>query len=427
MVKKSEWNDEQLERLLRQLPKIQDERAPQEIYQNVSRRMRKRRRTFWVIPAAAAAAAVLLLFILIPGMTGQQFQESADQAAENKGDQASSGIEPSEQKENSYETAQKSEDTSEGEAGVQNDSEAEPSETEVQEDDGKAGLASFAEEESDYRTALYEEDVQGQTILTYAIPDANIQTLVPVSVLAPPEEGKTEFDLYKETMEKLTEEEWGLGEAYPIPETELYYDQETETLTADLTKEADLNGSAKEVLFNSILTNNIDSLHAKSVLLTTEGEPGVENPHTGVVESLPVADDKGNHAYYFLYTNPQSPPFIVPGEESYGSIQEAIEAMKLNKDTLGLEPSIPSDMNIKSETESEGEGEGSELTLTLEEGTKLEDNAVSSYTIEAILLMAKGFNYSTVKLDNAEIEEVGSFQLQEALNVPAAPNLRQLP
>lgn len=425
MVKKSEWNDEQLERLLRQLPKIQDEREPQEIYQNISRRMRKRKRTFWVVPAAAAAAAVLLLFILIPGLTGQQLQESADQAAEDKGEQASSGGEPSEQKENSYETAQKSEDTSEGEAGVQNDSEAEPSETEVQEDDGKAGLASFEEEDSDYRTALYEEDIQGQTILTYAIPDANIQTLVPVSVLAAPEEGITEFDLYKETMEKLTEEEWGLGEAYPIPQAELFYDPETETLTADIKEDADFNGSANETLFKSLLTNHLDTLNAQRVLLTTEGEPGAVISNTGAVDSLAVEEDIGNHAYYFLYTNQGSEPFIVPGKESYSSVQEAIEAMKLNKETLGLEPSIPSDMNIKSGTESPGEG--SELTLTLEEGTKLEDNAASSYTIEAILLMAKGFDYSSVKLDNVEIEKVGSFQMQEGLNVPAAPNWRQLP
>ncbi|MEN8700827.1 hypothetical protein [Bacillus infantis] len=425
MVKKSEWNDEQLERLLRQLPKIQDEREPREIYQNISRRMRKRKRTFWVVPAAAAAAAVLLLFILIPGLTGQQLQESADKAIEHKGDQTSSGSEPSEQKENSYETAQKSEDTSEGEAGVQNDSEAEPSETEVQEDDGKAGLASFEEEDSDYRTALYEEDIQGQTILTYAIPDANIQTLVPVSVLAAPEEGKTEFDLYKETMEKLTEEEWGLGEAYPIPQAELFYDPETETLTADIKEDADFNGSATETLFKSLLTNHLDTLNAQRVLLTTEGEPGAVISNTGPVDSLTVEEDNGNHAYYFLYTNQGSEPFIVPGKESYSSVQEAIEAMKLNKDTLGLEPSIPSDMNIKSGTEPAGEG--SELTLTLEEGTKLEDNAASSYTIEAILLMAKGFDYSSVKLDNVEIEKVGSFQLQEGLNVPAAPNWRQLP
>ncbi|RYI31303.1 hypothetical protein EVU96_04630 [Bacillus infantis] len=425
MVKKSEWNDEQLERLLRQLPKIQDEREPREIYQNISRRMRKRKRTFWVVPAAAAAAAVLLLFILIPGLTGQQLQESADKAIEHKGDQTSSGSEPSEQKENSYETAQKSEDTSEGEAGVQNDSEAEPSETEVQEDDGKAGLASFEEEDSDYRTALYEEDIQGQTILTYAIPDANIQTLVPVSVLAAPEEGKTEFDLYKETMEKLTEEEWGLGEAYPIPQAELFYDPETETLTADIKEDADFNGSATETLFKSLLTNHLDTLNAQRVLLTTEGEPGAVISNTGPVDSLTVEEDNGNHAYYFLYTNQGSEPFIVPGKESYSSVQEAIEAMKLNKDTLGLEPSIPSDMNIKSGTEPAGEG--SELTLTLEEGTKLEDNAASSYIIEAILLMAKGFDYSSVKLDNVEIEKVGSFQLQEGLNVPAAPNWRQLP
>ncbi|MGD6853459.1 hypothetical protein [Bacillus infantis] len=425
MVKKSEWNDEQLEKLLRQLPKIQDVRAPQEVYQNVSRRMRKRRRTFWVIPAAAAAAAVLLLFILIPGLTGQQFQESADQAAENKGDQASSGIEPSEQKENSYETAQKSEDTSEGEAGVQNDPEAELSETEVQEDDGKAGLASFEEEDSDYRTALYEEDVQGQTILTYAVPDANIQTLVPVSVLAAPQEGKTEFDLYKETMEKLTEEEWGLGEAYPIPQAELFYDPETETLTADIKEDADFYGSATETMFKSLLTNHLDTLNAQTVLLTTEGEPGAVISNTGAVDSLTVKEDTGYHAYYFLYTDQGSEPFIVPGKESYGSIQEAIDAMKQDQEYTSLEASIPGDMNII--TEADSEGGSSELTLTLEEGTKLEDNAASSYTIEAILLMAKGFNYSTVKLDNAEIEEVGSFQLQEALKVPAAPNWRQLP
>ncbi len=54
-MKRSEWSDNELEELLRQMPKVKDHRDPRDIYQNIS--LKKRKTKSWLLPGMAAAAA----------------------------------------------------------------------------------------------------------------------------------------------------------------------------------------------------------------------------------------------------------------------------------------------------------------------------------------------------------------------------------
>ncbi|MDV2887869.1 negative regulator of sigma-X activity, partial [Alkalihalophilus pseudofirmus] len=61
-MKKSEWSDREIVRLLRQMPIIQDHRNPRDIYDNLS--LKKRKMFSWVLPSIATAAALFLFLIL---------------------------------------------------------------------------------------------------------------------------------------------------------------------------------------------------------------------------------------------------------------------------------------------------------------------------------------------------------------------------
>lgn len=80
-MRKSEWSDEQLEKLLREMPKIEDNRDPRDIYQNISLRLSKRKQRSWLIPSAATAAVILIVAVLSSNLLGEN--SSSEQSAES--------------------------------------------------------------------------------------------------------------------------------------------------------------------------------------------------------------------------------------------------------------------------------------------------------------------------------------------------------
>ncbi len=71
-MKKLEWSDEQLVALLRKMPKLQDRRRPQEIYNSLILKIKRRKKRVWVIPSTAALGAFLLLLLLTANLSDNQ-------------------------------------------------------------------------------------------------------------------------------------------------------------------------------------------------------------------------------------------------------------------------------------------------------------------------------------------------------------------
>jgi hypothetical protein len=181
-VKKSEWSDKQLEELLRQMPKIQDDRNPRDIYQNLP--VRKPKTKQWLLPGLATACALLIFFILVPKlMVGTQYSE--DKASKKD---ASSGQEMQTADENSTLANKKENDTS------------------------QAKTFSAPDNNEPLKTAIYDEDVDNGTVLTYWIPDPQVQILIPVSTIVKDTNDKSFLTLFNEKMVDLKEEDWGLSE-----------------------------------------------------------------------------------------------------------------------------------------------------------------------------------------------------------------------
>jgi hypothetical protein len=419
-MKESKWSDEQLQELLSQMPKIKDNRDPREIYQNIEIKMGKQKKRTWILPAAAAAAALLLLFILAPNL--MNWQESADKQIEIQSEQTQSSeqitsdnnrISEARDEESDPEPLAKEEDPQEDHSQLSGDPEKESS------DD--ISMKSVSSEISP--TAVYEEDLAGKEVLTYAIPDKEAQNIVPVSVLVDDDPDRTKFALFEDTMSKLTEDAWGLEEYYPL-KANLTHDQENNILTVDVPVDHPYSmSSTSELLLEKVLAEIMNNLDIEKIDLRTEGKVGIEFSHYGYREEFIPENSTGNLIYYFLYPNgADSTPFLVPLREQFNSVKDALAAMKKNQTENNLQASIPDDIDFEIE-----EIKDSKLIIRFNNESEIIDNASTLHAIEAILLTAKDFDFDTVKLENADVDKIGKFDLTEELKVPVAANKRDLP
>ncbi|WP_449620280.1 negative regulator of sigma-X activity, partial [Robertmurraya sp. Marseille-Q9965] len=337
-MKRSEWNDKQLEDLLSNMPKIKDHRDPRDIYQNITIKMSKKKQRSWVVPSVATAAAVLLLVILVPNV--MNWNDSTSNSMQESKTAYDSADQPQ---------MEKMTESSEDSAGGKED-EAKINAVEDMENDEKMQMTSIEEEET--YTALYKEDTADKNVFTYAIPDEQGQNIVPVSIVVPKEEGKELFEQYKEIMTSLKEEEWGLSEFYPL-NAELSISNKS-TLNVNIPSDHSYrDGSINGPAFIQVLQDTAKTFGIKEVSLFTENKEGIDLGNNGNMKNLELVDD-GNHAYYFHY--PEKKPeqlYIVPFNQPYKSIEEAFNAMKENI-AVGLNASIPQDINIE-EIKSSGE------------------------------------------------------------------------
>ncbi|KON87190.1 hypothetical protein AF332_10435 [Sporosarcina globispora] len=418
-MKESKWSDEQLQELLSQMPKIKDNRDPREINQAIEIKMGKQKNRTWILPSAAAAAALLLLFILVPNL--MSWQESADKQVELQADRSTSSEQI--QSENNTIPEAKEEDSEliAQEEGLEEQEQAQLSTEPEAETSDEISKKIVASESSP--TAVYEEDLSGKAVLTYAIPDREAQNIVPVSVLVDEDPARTKFELFEDTMSRLTEDAWGLDDYYPL-KANFTYDQGNRMLTVDVPEDHPYSmSSSTELLLEKVLANVMRDLNIEKINLTTEGNTGIEFSHYGYREELIPENSTGNLIYYFLYPNgADSKPFLVPLREKINSIKDALTAMKQNRTENNLQASIPEDIDFETEEIQDGK-----LLIRFNNESEIIDNEPTFHAIEAILLTAKEFDFDTVKLENADVDKIGKFDLTEELKVPVAANKRDLP
>ncbi|WP_026563964.1 hypothetical protein [Bacillus sp. UNC41MFS5] len=390
-MKKSEWSDKQLEELLRQMPKIQDDRNPRDIYQNLP--IRKTKPKQWLVPGLATVAALLIFFILIPKlMVGPQYSE------EHASQEKSSVERDIQTADKNSAIALKKDDTS-----------------------SKARTFTGADKTQTLKTAIYDEEVDGGKVLTYWIPDPQIQILVPVSTIINDSNEKTWLELFNENMVNLKEQEWGLSEFYPL-NAALKLDNKNKAILVDVPLYHQYGqGSATETNFINVLQKDFSSnSDLKKIRFSTNGEPGIELGNYGHQEKISIQQQK-NHAFFFYYSEGNEIPFLVPSIEKYKDIKMAVEDMKKDQPTLGLKssllPALPiNEVSIQEKT----------LIVSMKEDTILQDDQATINAYESLLLTAKEFGLDKVFITNPPIKNIGPFDLSKENKVPLAPNQRTL-
>lgn len=388
-MKKSEWSDKQLEELLRQMPKIEDNRNPRDIYQNLS--IKKRKRTAWLLPGFAAAAALLLFFILIP-----RFLEGTQ----------------------SFDSAKQEESSSEEKITLADDK---ASILDNKEEDGLSGAEPKMLMTGMNKSAIYDDEIENGKVITYWVPDSQAQILVPVSIIVPQDDNKNWLSLFTDSMGLLKEEEWGLTDYYPLNAT-LELNNTNNTVIVNVPSDHKYGqGSAGEQIFLDILDKTIASnSQVNKIKLKTNGQPGIEFGNYGVMDELEV-NPEGKHGYFLYTPDGLETTYLVPSTEMFQDINSAFEAMKTDKEVGGLAASIGSSFQMK-----EVSIQDNKLIIHMDENTPMEDNLATVYAFEAILLTAKEFGIETIMVVNAPIKLLGPFDLSQEIKVPLAPNHRPI-
>ncbi|EKN69644.1 negative regulator of sigma-X activity [Neobacillus bataviensis LMG 21833] len=396
-MKKSEWSDNELEELLRQMPKILDHRNPRDIYQNLS--LKRRKIKSWLLPGIAAAAALLLFFILAPKLmdgTNFSFDKTQDEksTANQEMKMTSRDLTPAVEKNDALPKKKAYSETEQ---------------------------PSVMKAES-IKTAIYEDELEkGTTVFTYWIPDPQVQILIPVSIIAKSTGGQPWLTQYTKKMPVLTEEEWGLSEFYPLNGT-MELDNNNSSVWVDVPSNHQYGqGSTSETNFINVLKRDISSnSNLKKIKFSTNGNPGIELGNYGKLEEVDVVPDK-RHAYLFYYPEGSDLPFLTPTIETFNDINTAIEVMKSDQPLLGLKSSLKSIMPLHELSVSD-----KTLFVSLRGNANLQDNQQSSSSLEALLLTAKEFGIEKVVIKDSAIPAIGSFNLSKDIKVPVAPNLRNI-
>lgn len=389
-MKKSEWSDNELEQLLRQMPKIKDHRDPRDIYQSLSIKVKKRKRPAWIVPTIASAAAVLLLFLMGPNIWQGIFQDSSSQQGEVAMDTENKNMQFS-----------KAEPNNSGDTAINN----EPQDN----------FSTFMVQPNE--TAIYEEDLENQEVLTYFVPDQNAQFLIPVSLIVS-NGNESWLQKYETYSRNLTEVQWGLSDYYPLDAT--LREVNENTINIDVHEGHQYgNGSASEMLFLGVLEQILYSRdQLQKITLSTNGTPGIMFGNTGEKTEINKTSTDGKHSYYLFYPNNSNLPFLVPSVSVYTEIDKALESMLTDMQEY---PDLKSPLSFKFIINSNA-STNDQLVITIEDNEQLKNEPQYIYSIEAILLTAKEFGYKTVKFENTAITEIGRFNLKNEIKVPIAPN-----
>ncbi|MFC4324131.1 hypothetical protein [Litchfieldia salsa] len=403
-MKRSEWSDEQLERLLSEMPQIKDNRKPQDIYQNISTKVNKRRKTPWLVPSIAGIAAVILIIMMGPSFINEM----------NSGSESSS-----------KESADFANETKEAESGMM--SMAGKEEARMAEDTKKEAMMDItSEQKSTY--VLWEEDLENKTLLTFTVPISSAQFYTTVSVLTE-NDGRSPIDKYNEyipMLNHLLSENYNIWGAETFALDYLRFSEETQSdgtknIIATIPAEANTPSFSPTLteVFNITMTESFRWLQEeyKKVVYMVDGQIGAEIGQTGIVEEgvdLVSSTQKG----YFMYANKSSEKkFLSHSLKSYDTIEEAFEAMKLEekRGDFVLNPSIPNEMVYQL-----GHDEGGK-NLTISFQSTLENNDEYIFALEAMLLTAKEFGFESVTFEG-DIDKVGTISIGISIPVPVSPN-----
>lgn len=404
-MKKSEWNDEQLEQMLMQMPTIKDHRNPREIYQNISLKVnKKKRKKVWFVPTIATAAAALLLFILAPSLLNNfnmGSESSSDEAMEN--------------------------------ASMAMDSEK--SMEENPESDSIGMLAEPSKEEDTARVMITEEQQSytvknidsNEVLLTYGVYLGGVIFPTTVSIVV-----QSDGDNVIEQWEKniplvndiiLRNPNYGID---PIPS---FFSDFSEIVKKDGSKivRADVSDNVNTESFTTAQMDQFSNILNSFRLLTEDyqhvelyknNQQGVINGQEGIVKNSIDLEKDTKYAYLYYMHEESGHKFLAPSSVEYSTIHEALEAMgeSLEQGEYKLQPTIPANATIETI-----EPDGTNLDITFTDDTGLENNDTFIRMVEAILLTAKEFDFETVTF-NGNIETIGDVPFGEPVAVPIAPN-----
>ncbi|MGD6782097.1 hypothetical protein ACQCT3_17720 [Sutcliffiella horikoshii] len=414
-------NDEdQIEKLLRQMPKIKDDRDPKQIYKEIQPKLANSPRRSKIVPAFALVAALVLFALVAPMfVNNMQFDMSLS------GSDSSS--------EESMDTATMNADDS------AEDSAADIS-REALEEEEESSLKAEGEEESNDFAAAEITSLDGKSFVTtsYNIELEYAVTIgvslmeadnfkhggssTPLTVIVPRGESDTYVDALNKVRGGIAYEDYGvnaptINDNVKISEGDIGLDRAMPIL--DVTDMAKGLTSYQSRLFPKELSDTFSNQYTHFLFSDNGSTKGVQvgnDVYNGPIE----LQTKNKRAYFKYHTG--SLPLLVPGHERYLSIGDALTAMTSapeQADTSKLEPAIPDTVQVESLAL---EKDKTVVRIKLADSSVLENNDESIFALEAMMMVAKEFGLSAVVFESSQEGMIGTITLNEEVSVPYSPN-----
>ncbi|WP_419881242.1 hypothetical protein ACN6MY_16960 [Peribacillus sp. B-H-3] len=382
-MKKSRWSDDEIKKLLHQLPEISDKRNQGEVYQSLSALKLFKRKRRW-IPSVTAAFSLLIILLLSVSF----FYERNHLSSQGHMEQASS------------------------------------TRADKQTDRNKLGTAAKKSVSGNLLGTGGSKDSAGKSVsampaknktITIGVPDRQFNLIIPVSIEVKQFAESKRLDVLKKNMDGLKGKALGLGDYYPL---QLTFTKNPGESSINIDIPAKSRAIRDDQLFLRTIRQIMKYQHAVKFTLTENGKAGANFPETGWIreEKLPA---NSRQTYLIYQADKKSPSYIVPYME-YNYIGDALASAKKNPAIEGVKPSIPRAFKWKKIQENKKE---KKVTIFLSSDSELKDTKAASQTVEAILFTAKDFGYEWVKFINPPLTKIGNFQLNRDIRVPQAPNV----
>ncbi|MGM0834891.1 MAG: hypothetical protein ACQEV7_01960 [Bacillota bacterium] len=425
MRHKQRMKEEQLEKLLRQMPIVKDDRDPKQIYREVHVALNKKPRSFNVMPALALAAAVLIFAIISPlflqNLNGSN--SSMDHATRNSD---GAGFMESAERDDSGDSA---EEESVGIQSVDKEARLDKADSEIAMDDAKESdtddMAILSADQPTFVVSDVSEETEKVITIGVSAKDAMSNDGVfsfPISVVVPKiDEGSYINDLEKIRYE-LDYDKLGLSIPH-LNDGAVISAAENE----DGTKKAVIEVGSLYTGYSSTqaftFADQVEEtfrLHFSTVEYTNNGSSkNVEM--AGYVKNGPEDLQKLRKKAYLKYKGSQDgPTFLVLSQKDYVNVQEALKAMKTAPDQDSgsrIDASVPKTIEI-----TRLQAEGDLVKIVLSSTSILENTEETIFALEAMMMTAKEFGFKQVVFETSQSGNIGNVPLNEAVKVPLAPN-----
>lgn len=390
-----EQNDD-LEKLLHSMPKVEDTRSKDEILERLKNDkrlsekpvtpLRQKRR---IVPFTAAAAALLLIAILVPSFMNSM----------NTGEQSADVGIP----------------TNESKIALDEDAEIENYSRDASSEfaSSLAGTSQFA---------VYPADLNGGAIMHIGLQDAQAVS-IPVSILLTKEQleakgltgSSTDLELYKAFADELDEQSLGFQPMHPIDAT---FSESEGQLSVFLNNKHkyDLSAAANEVFLHS-LVQTFPSY--RTINIFNESGSPVEFDQVGQLEPLHQQGVE-EHTPFYVYKQENGQELLSPNfMQQAESFEEALHLMQTAPNDL-FAPTIPKKFNF---TVSQKKGIA---VVTFSDTVQLDSLAMNeaSHLIDALTLTAASFGVQ-LKLNHVEPLDWNGLNFREPL--PRAMGSNPLP
>jgi cytoskeletal protein RodZ len=400
-----DFDEHQIEELLRKMPIIRDRQNLEEVYRKVqSRRDQKykKKRALW-IPAATIAAIAIIMVLAVSMLYKEQPKSSngsktaAIQKNANLTASSVSQHHVSKQESTYQQTAGEKADTVKGKQVALSSNKIE----------------SVKKQDIVNRSSVYTSDLTDHAVYTYGVLTHN-EIAVPVSVVVP-KSSEEWFTKYKQIASQAPKQEWGFDQFVPL-KSSMTYDSASQII--QITVNQSQTGNIPESLqlnLDKLVNYSFRYMPVKEAEFRNEKGEHLSIGEIGEVKNIQI-NKTPQSGYYSYKAGDRS--YLVPSDQSYKQMSDALAAMKKSPNDLyhsvlmgGLGASVLHQ-------------DGKNVTVKFDRRVDLtkESQMDAMNMIEGILLTGKDFGNSTVTFQNIVPSKWNGFDFSKAIEVPVAPN-----